>query len=256
MADDLGGVIYPIAFRQMLPRLGFAWSVRAVGFIALGTGAIALATLRVRTRPPKRRLLFDPTAFKEPPFALFSIAFFFGLMGLYIPTFYIQSFAIQNHITDANLAAFMLPILNAGGVIGRLLPNFFADKTGPMNMLMPFFAVAALMAFVWIAVVDTGGLIVFALIYGFCSGAILSLPVQVVVSLSPSLGVIGTRMGTSFAVCAFGLLIGNPVSGAILKNTGHYEGVQAFAGVLLMLAAIFLCAARYYKAGSAMRVKV
>ena len=249
MANELGGVIYPIAFRELLPRVGFAWSVRIVAFIALGTLAIALAVLRVRIRPPKRRLLFDVAAFKEPPFTLFTAGVFFGLMGVYIPGFYVQNFAIQKNITDGNLATFLLPILNAAGILGRLVPTFFADKLGPLNVLIPFTMMAALMVFIWIAVINTGGLIVFALFFGFSSSAIVALLPTVIASLSPSLGVIGTRFGKSCSVASLGLLIGTPISGAILTNTGHFIGLQAFSGAILMVSAILFGATRYCQVG-------
>jgi len=111
------------------------------------------------------------------------------------------------------------------------------------------------MVFIWIAVVDIGGLIIFAFIYGFFSGAILSLPTIVVVSLSPSLSVVGTRLGTSFAVASLGLLIGTPASGAILRDTEQYVGLQVFAGTMLMMSTALTCTARYYKAGLRVGVK-
>ena len=189
-------------------------------------------------------------ALKEPPFTLFIIGMFFGLMSLYIPTFYIQSFAQAHNIGNSRLPAFILPILNAGGIVGRILPNFFADRTGPMNMLIPFFALSSVMAFIWIACTTTGSLVVFALIFGFCSGAILSLPNVIIVTiLSPSLAVAGGRMGTSFCLASLGLLVGTPVSGAILRDTGSYIGLQVFAAVFLMTAASLTALSRVYKVG-------
>lgn len=219
--------------------------------MALGTSSISLAVLRVRNKPPRRRVLFDPSALKEPPFTLFIIGMFFGLMSLYIPTFYVTSFAEAHNIGNSQLSAFILPILNAGGIVGRILPNFFADKTGPLNMLIPFFALSSIMAFIWIACTNTGSLIVFALIFGFCSGAILSLPNVIVVTvLSPSMAVAGGRMGISFCLASLGLLVGTPVSGAILRDTGSYVGLQAFAAVFLMTAAVLTGVSRFYKVGA------
>lgn len=253
--DDLGGVIYPILLYKLLPQVGFEWSTRIIGFLALGTCAISLAVLRVRIKSPKRRLLFDPKAFLEPPFFFFTFSLFFGLMGLYIPSFYIQSFAVEKGIITGELSAYILPILNAGGVFGRVIPNFFADRTGPLNMLTPFLAFAGLMALVWIAVVNVGGLIVMALLYGFSSGAILSLPPIGVVSLSPNLAVIGTRMGTTSSIASLGLLVGTPVSGAILGTARNYVGLQVFAGILLLVGAICSGVSRGLKVGPGIMVK-
>ena len=250
----LGGVIYPILFHQLLPQIGFGWSVRVLAFMALGTTLISVSVIRVLSKPPKRRPVFDPTSLKEAPFSLFITAVGFGLMSLYIPTFYIQSFATDKQIGNSRLPAFILPILNTGGIIGRIIPNFFADKTGPLNMLIPFFALSSVMAFIWIAVTNTGGLIVFALIYGFCSGAILSLPTIVIVTaMSPSLAVAGGRMGTAFTLASLCLLVGTPVSGAIMRDTGSFVGLQIFAAVFLMVAAGLALLSRILKVGTGIK---
>jgi predicted MFS family arabinose efflux permease len=251
----LGGVIYPIAVYKLLTQVGFEWTARIVGFIALGTCAISIALLRQRVKTPRKRILFDPKALLELPFFFFTVSFIFGLMGLYVPSFFIQSFAIEKGIITGELSAYVLPILNAAGVFGRVVPNFFADRTGPLNMLTPCLAGAGLLCLAWIAVANEGGLIVIALLFGFFSGAILSLPIIGIVSLSPSLAVIGTRLGTCSAIASLGLLVGTPVSGAILGTNGNYVGLQAFAGVVLLVAAVCCGVARVLKAGPRIMVK-
>jgi MFS family permease len=194
-------------------------------------------------------VLFDIHAFSEPPFCFFTLALTVSMAALYIPSFYIQTFAIQTKIIDPNLGAYVLPILNAAGMFGRVVPNFFADATGTMNMLIPFIFCAGVVVFGWIVVHNVAGLMVFAILYGFFSGAILSLPPSVIASLSPSLAVIGTRSGTSFAVASLGLLVGSPVAGAILQSSGRYVGLQVFAGALLLAAAMGMGVARICKTG-------
>ena len=66
-----------------------------MAFIMLVTLIVPMAGMKMRTKPPVRRKLFMSSAWKEPPFALFAIASFFGFLGLYIPLFNIQIFAIE-----------------------------------------------------------------------------------------------------------------------------------------------------------------
>lgn len=244
--SSLGGVLYPIIFTRLQPQIGFAWATRVIAFIIFGTMLICLAVMRVRVLPPQKRRLLELSAFKEIPFLMFSIALFLGFMGLYIPFFYIQSFASENTNMSSDLAFYMLSILNAASVLGRVIPNFLADITGPLNILVPCCSISALLAFCWIAIDSTGGTIVFALLYGFFSGTFVSLPPTTVVSLSPSLGVVGTRMGMSFSFAAFGILVGNPVAGAILKS-GGWQGVQIYCGVCVIAAAACCVASRLSK---------
>ena len=193
--------------------------------------------------------MFDLQALSEPPFSIFTLALAVGIAGLYIPSFYIETFAVQSKIADANLGSYVLPILNAAGMFGRVIPNFFADGTGPMNMLIPCVFGAGIVCFGWIGVHNIAGLMVFTILYGFLSGAILSLPPSVIAGLSPSLAVIGTRSGTSFAVASLGLLVGSPVAGVILQKSGGFIGLDAFAGALLLVAATGMSIARICKTG-------
>ena len=250
-----GGVIYPIVFNRLQPQIGFPWATRVLGFIALATCALSIVVLRVRVRPPKTRLLWDFSAFKQVPFTLYTVGMFFTLAGLYVPLYYIGTFASQQRIVSDDLAAYMLPILNVGAVLGRIVPNLFADKTGPLNVLIPSVAGASLLAFCWIAVTNTAGLIIFALIYGFFAGVILSLPPMVVVWLVPNMGVLGTWMGMCFFGMSFGLLFGNPVCGAILNDTESFVGLQVFAGSMLAVATVWILLCRISKAGPRLQVK-
>ena len=176
-------------------------------------------------------------------------------MGLYIPMFYVQSFAIEEGITSENLAFYMLSIINAASVFGRLVPNFIADTVGPLNVLIPCTIVAALLAFCWLAVKNTVGLIVFCLLYGFFTGGLVSLPPTVLVSLSPSMAVVGSRMGTCFAFNGISLLVGTPIAGALVKP-GDFKGAIAFCGSVVIFGCIFLILARIVKVGTALHAKI
>jgi hypothetical protein len=66
---------------------------------------------------------------------------------------------------------YQVAILNGGGVLGRLLPNFFADKFGPYTMLLPCLYISAGLAFTWFGISSFAGVIVFGLLYGFWSGS-------------------------------------------------------------------------------------
>lgn len=149
----------------------------------------------------------------------------------------------------------MLPILNAGSVFGRVIPNFYADRLGPLNLLIPCCLASCILIFGWIGIESTAGLIIFALLFGSFSGTFVSLPPTTIVSLSPHLGVVGTRMGMAFTVASLGLLVGPPVSGAILNSTGKWIGPQTLAGTTTCVAALFLVGARICKAGTKISVR-
>lgn len=61
--------------------------------------------------------------------------------------------------------------MNAGSVLGRLLPNFFADRFGPYNMLIPCLVISSILVFSIFGVSNFAGVTVFGLLYGFWSGS-------------------------------------------------------------------------------------
>lgn len=244
--SSVAGVIYPILFDHLQPKIGFAWTTRVIGFIMLSSLVFAISVYRVRVLPPEKRRLLDLHALREPPFALFSVMVFITNVGLYVPYFYIEAYANQHHITASDLPACMVPIISAGSALGRIVPNFFADKTGPLNMLALCNGSAAIMAYCWLVVHDTPGLILFSLLYGFFSGTIVSLLPSTVASLCPSLGVFGTRMGINAFITGLGTLLGNPLAGAIM-GTGSWTGTMLFCSCTLALGTVFVVLARFSK---------
>ena len=100
-----------------------------------------------------------------------------------------------------------------------------------------------------------GALIVFCILYGFFSGSFVSLPPMTVVSLSPSLGIVGTRMGMVFACAGLGLLIGSPVAGAILGDGSSFVGLQVFCASTVVASGVVAFAARFAKVGTKVSIK-
>ncbi|KAL9006795.1 MAG: hypothetical protein Q9188_000482 [Gyalolechia gomerana] len=86
--SSIGGIIYPIVLYRLIDRIGFAWSVRVVAFIALGTLFIPLTVMRMRVRAPNARTMLDLSAFTDVPYMIFVVATLIGFAGLSIVLFY------------------------------------------------------------------------------------------------------------------------------------------------------------------------
>jgi predicted MFS family arabinose efflux permease len=224
-------------------KIGFGWATRVIGFIALGTLAISLAVIKPRVKPAKKRSLLELSAFKEAPYLFFSIALFFIFIGLYIPFFYISIYSQDELHISADLSFYMLAILNAASIFGRIIPNILADHYGALNILLPFTFCASILAFAWIGIHNLAGIIVFAILYGFFSGSIVSLPPTALAALSPDLTRVGTRMGMSFSFAGFGLLLGSPIAGAILETKSGFTGASAFGAAAVMVGFFFMALA-------------
>ena len=250
--SSMGGIIYPIVFYRLVPRIGFAWSVRILGFMALGTLLLPIFVMRMRVQPPKARALIDLTALTDVPFITFTFGGMIGYIGLYVGLFYISFFGEATGITNESLSFYLIPILNAGSVLGRTLPNILADKIGPLNVLIPGAVLVSIVLFSLIAVTSAGGLVAATVFFGIFSGVFIALPPVCFVALTEDKSKIGTRIGMGMAIFALGTLAGGPGGGAILQmdpNHLDWTGMWAFGGSCIMAAVLVYIVVRVMKAG-------
>lgn len=88
--SSTGGLIFPIMVQQLLPKIGFSWTVRCMGFVVLFCFIVCLSL--ARTRLPKRSSgpLVELSAFHELQYSLFVIGIFLTLWAVYFSYFYVS----------------------------------------------------------------------------------------------------------------------------------------------------------------------
>lgn len=248
-----GGLIFPAVVMRLLPRVGYPWTMRTLGFITLSTLTPCLFGLKQRLPPRKSGPLIELKAFKELPYALFAIGMFLNFWGLYIGFFYVGSFARNVIGVSETESIYVLLVMNGVGIIGRLIPNLLADwYTGPLNMLLPFSFSTGLLAFCWAGVHSWGGLYAFAAVYGLSAAGIQSLFPATLSTLTTDLKKVGVRMGMVLSVVGVAALIGSPIAGALVKaDGGGYLYAQMFMGSAIFAGTLTLIAARIAKLGLA-----
>ncbi|KAJ6589398.1 MFS general substrate transporter [Mycena capillaripes] len=241
--SSVGAVCYPIMINHLFNgKTGFAWGVRLVSFLDLGL--LLAANAMMRTRLPPRTVDTDwKGILRDVPFWLCLIGIFLAFWGLYVPIFYIQLYAVRNGASKI-LQTYIVSILNAAGFFGRTVPMYFSDLWGPLNVIIPMTFISGGLAFAFLGARTNAGLIVFALLYGFFSGGLVSVSAPASASFSRNVGEIGTRIGLMCFVASFGLLTGNPISGAVL-HPPQYTWVQPiiFSGITLFVGFAFLVVA-------------
>lgn len=254
--SSLGGVVYTILFHRLMDthHISFDWTTRALGFVALFTLLPSCFLLRPRktATPLAKRRVVDFSGFRELPFTLFSMASFVGFIGLYIPFFYISTFAATKAGLDEELAFYMLPILSAGSILGRIAPSFVADFIGPLNVLSLCTLIAGLLGFCWVAITSSStvaALVIWSLLYGAFSGAFVSLQPSTVVSITDDMSIVGGRLGMNTFCAALGLLIGTPIAGVLLEKDPSWLGLQVFCGATLFLSGGLIIATRWSRVG-------
>lgn len=236
---SLGGIVYPILTRRLLASVGFSWAIRATALVVLITTGVGGLLVRQRadlTKNPAKRTLYQFGCLKDPAYALFITGVFFSFAGIYIPYFYISTWVRDTAFPLHGMSAYyLISIMNAGGLVGRIIPNFFADKfvSGPvLTQAIAAIACGALAAGWTYIKSSLAGLIVWVIAYGFVSGSVISLIPASAATLTKDLGTLGGRIGVLFAGNAAASLIGNPVVGSIQRNTkSGWTGLASYCAV-------------------------
>ncbi|KAL2176748.1 major facilitator superfamily domain-containing protein [Thermothelomyces heterothallicus CBS 202.75] len=259
-AGGVGGVVFPVLLRALLPGVGFAWSCRVLAFIMLGLAVPSNLFIKTRLTPAKgqdgRRKVQsvwpDFSVFTDARFAFASIGIFFMEWGLFVPLTYIVSYAVA-HGQDATESYLLLSYLNAGSVLGRVLPGFLADRLGRFNVIIVTIALCVITVLaLWLPAGSSQAmLIAYAVLFGIASGSNLGL-VPVCLGQLCDHRRYGRLFSTAMMVASFGTLSSVPIGGAILdlgSSESAWRNLVIFAGVSYFVALGCYTTARILGAG-------
>ena len=173
--------------------------------------------------------------------------------ALFVPNTYIALYALH-HGVDRTLAYQLIPILNAGGILGRALPGYWADKWGRFNVIILTTVVTAVLTLtLWLfAGNNLPAIISFAVLFGFWSGSMIAVTPVCVAQICKTEDY-GKRYGTTYFIVSFGTLTGLPLAGALLEmgdsQTPNYSALIFFCGVAFAAGALAFIAARNMAVG-------
>ncbi|KAI3579677.1 major facilitator superfamily transporter [Fusarium oxysporum f. sp. albedinis] len=248
--SSLGGIIFPIMLNRLIRSVGYGWAMRTCAFMILLLLIIAVLTIRCRLPPHPHPITRSEMAqpFQEPEFRFLMAGMFFLTFGIYVPIDYLSVEAYA-HGMDPSLAQYLVSILNAGSLFGRLFSGYLSDRIGKYNTFVTACATTGILILAfWIPGHGNAATIVFGALFGFTSGAYVSLIAALVVQISP-LKEIGFRTGIVFFIGAAPGLVTNPIAGAIIDKTGSWAGLKVFAGVLCLVGTAFIFCTRIARTG-------
>ena len=229
-----GGLIIPAMVNSLLPKIGFAWTLRCLGFFSLATLLPGLFFLKQRLPPRATGPIVEWKAFREVPYLCFASGMFFVILGLYVGFFYVSSFARDALGSSVSTATNLLMVM--------------------LNLLIPFGFCTAITAYGWAGVSNIPGLYVWAVIYGVTSAGVQGLFPVALSSLTDDLKKTGVRMGMVLTIVSFAALTGSPIAGALVQadhntGTGEYLYMQMFMGSVILLGSGLLVVARVSRFG-------
>jgi MFS family permease len=107
----------------------------------------------------------------------------------------------------------------------------------------------------WIPGSSNATSLVSAILFGFSSGAYVSLTPALIAQISPPRE-FGYRNGLMFFFVAFPGLVTNPIAGAVLAHEdGSYNGMKVFAGVFCLAGTLLVAVTRFMKTGPKLFVR-
>lgn len=254
---SVGGISQTIGLNYLFNgKVGFAGSIRLFGFIFIALLVISniimwmLPVITTKGEPggsteaDASRASFMSLA-TDFPFVIGIFGLCLSLWGVYFPFFFTQLFAILHNISS-DLAFYSIPILNLSGTVGRIVPGYFADTYGPVNVIIPVTLLCGGLIFTMITATSVGGLITFTILYGFFLGAFSSVAQATSSSyMDRNSNDYGLRIGFTLTAESFFLLVANPVAGVVLHSP-RYNWVNAIcvSGAFISLGALFIIVSR------------
>lgn len=270
----------------MEPSVGFGWATRILAFILLATSVIPLAFLRfpepgasatsvtemrsissdsgrdddrlpntTASLPTSRilrilRKLVDASALRDTPFTFLLLSLLTTFMGIYTMLYYVNLLALERTEAGQKVASSILVIVNGASTVGRIAPSALADRVGPVHILSATAFFSGILVFCTLAIHMTAGIIVWAITFGSTAGAFMGLPAAGIVSVSNSRSNIGVRLGMTLGTVGCGVLVAEPIAGAILgRGNEGWLGLVAWSGSLMLVGFGLTIAARVSKVG-------
>lgn len=243
--SGLGGVLYPILLRYLFRTIGFGWAVRVLALISGIFGTIAILTVSVRSDCQKKpSLLVDIRLINDRQYLLLVAGSFFVCMGIFIPYVYISEYTASLHIRP-DAAFYVLSIMNAGSIVGRILPAWLSDVLGRFNLLCPSAFFSGLLCLVfWTFANNFATVATFAGFYGLFSGAFISVITPCIAQISRK-SEIGTRIGALYTFVSLPSLTSGPIAGALLQaHDGSFTAAIVFSGSSMIIGSAFLFASK------------
>lgn len=71
-------------------------------------------------------------------------------------------------------------MLNADSIFGRIVPGLITNRAGSPNTIVPYALIDSVLAFAWLDIKNAAGMLVSSVLYGFFSGAMVSLPPPII----------------------------------------------------------------------------
>lgn len=260
----------PIMLRFLIESEGFNNAVRYFTTVISVTSFTAVLLARPNPAHPFRkpekwmskRTWVDTSAFRDAAFCSFTASICALFLGFYCVFFSLEEWAATNGIAHkgtpppgnkVTLSTYwLLCIMNGCSTFGRLSSAWLCDKFGALKVHMVVTTVSSMLClFLWTFANTLAPALVFAILFGAFSGSVIGLPPA---SMAAILGPepdrqarLGQWTGMMYTAAAPFALVGPVITGHLVTEYNTYVGVQVWSGACLLLSAMFMALAIFFK---------
>ncbi|KAG1863604.1 MFS general substrate transporter [Suillus subalutaceus] len=244
----LGSIVFPVAAQNLIPLIGFRWTVRVFGLMLMAAMGTANIFLKRRLPPVNvRGGLFNLKAFRNKAYSTYCVSGLVILLGLYTELTYISVSAVAIGVSK-DFSFYIIAIANAASAFGRVSSGLLGDKIGALNTMAIFTAITGITTIAWPFAKDEPQLIAIATIHGFSIGAYITLYSASAVAMG-KMEDAGRRVGMFMSIIGLGGIAGPPISGAISTTTGGFAAAGYYAGGSIIFGVALLLVAQYLHLG-------
>lgn len=197
----------------------------------LGVGCALLLAIcaSVSERPP----LASPSSHsvgrvvRSPAFAMLYVSWILATAALFVPFVFLPAFALDLGVSQV-MAAALISLLGGMSVIGRVGLGLVSDHVGTLRLFKVATLAMGASYLLWLTATDYGWLLVFAAVLGLGYGVRIALMPVILIELF-GLQSLGAVLGVFFTATGVSALVGPPLAGFIVDNTGSYRWAAALA---------------------------
>ncbi|TID31399.1 hypothetical protein CANINC_000028 [Pichia inconspicua] len=252
---SLAGVYWPIGIRNMINKLGFPWANRIVGFIfvPMTIFSYAYAKPRFATTPREvsrsvAKLNIKVLGVKN--FWILNFSWLAFMLSLFPGLFYIDLFCVRANVSFA-LQQYSVAIINGCAIVFRIVPGFYADKIGRINMMIPSLFLSGIFPLVlWIPARGTAMTTAFIICWAAATGPPVALFPAVVGQLFQDTGDLYSYLTFFYLLASVSSLIGPVIAGTFIprgtvNNTEGFDKLAIFCGILCLISGFFMLILRW-----------
>lgn len=234
----MGTVFFPLIAEALLERHGWRWTFRI--FAEAMALIVLISALLVRRRTPVKthRTSLDLAKYLKQPFLWIMMAAVFCTSLCYmIPYSHVITYAEVQGV-DSLDAALIVSTMGLASTAGRVIMGVVADKLGRLRVLRLASLVLAVDTYLWFFCTNLETLLVFGAIYGFVSGALITVLGPLCAEFF-GLENLTAMMGIVFSGAGLGMLLGPPIAGYVYDITESFTLAILFGGTAMLIGFIF-----------------